>query len=63
MNKATLERNFAALLFVLVLIAFSFADRDSKKLEQLYKQNSSASQFVKKDVPVAFSPATRTIQD
>lgn len=36
MNKKGLERNIAVFLFVLVLVAFSFAERDSKKLERLY---------------------------
>ncbi|MBD0333221.1 MAG: hypothetical protein ICV66_11245 [Chitinophagaceae bacterium] len=36
MKRAIVERNIVALLFILVLITFSFAERDSKKLEQLY---------------------------
>jgi hypothetical protein len=36
MKRAILERNIAAVLFVLVLIVFSFAERDSKKLDRLY---------------------------
>jgi hypothetical protein len=36
MSKKGIERNIAALLFVLVLIVFSFAERDSKKLVRLY---------------------------
>ena len=36
MKKALAERNIVVLLFVLVLIVFSFAQRDSKKLEKLY---------------------------
>jgi hypothetical protein len=38
MKRAILERNIVALLFVLVLITFSFAERDSKKLKSLYTQ-------------------------
>ena len=47
MSKKGIERNTAAVLFVLVLVVFSFAERDSKKLERLYttaqllKKNSS----------------------
>lgn len=37
MKRAALERNIVVVLFVLVLIVFSFAERDSKKLDQLYK--------------------------
>ena len=36
MKRAVIERNIVVVLFVLVLIAFSFAERDSKKLDQLY---------------------------
>jgi len=36
MNKKGIERNIVVLLFVLVLVIFSFAERDSKKLERLY---------------------------
>ena len=31
-----MERSLAVLLFVMVLIVFSFAERDSKKLDRLY---------------------------
>ena len=37
MKRALVERNIAVILFILVLIVFSFAERDSKKLAQLYK--------------------------
>ena len=36
MNKKGIERNLVVLLFVLVLVVFSFAERDSKKIERLY---------------------------
>ena len=36
MNKKGIERNLVVLLFVLVLVVFSFAERDSKKIEKLY---------------------------
>lgn len=36
MKKVITERNTAVLLFVLVLITFSFAQKDSKKLDRLY---------------------------
>ena len=36
MDKKGIERNIIVLLFVLVLVAFSFAQRDSQKLEKLY---------------------------
>lgn len=31
------ERNFAAILFILVLLAFSFAHEDSKKKDPYYQ--------------------------
>lgn len=42
MNKPKLERNIAVLLFILVLVIFSFAQRDTKKIEPLYNQQSTA---------------------
>ena len=36
MKKVIAERNIVVMLFILVLITFSFAQRDSKRLEQLY---------------------------
>ena len=36
MKKVLAERNVVVLLFVLVLILFSFAQRDTKKIEKLY---------------------------
>ncbi|MGE5519655.1 MAG: hypothetical protein ACM3VS_06990 [Candidatus Dadabacteria bacterium] len=48
MKKIFAEKNIVVILFIIVLIAFSFAERDSKKLEKLYTgselvQNSSIS--------------------
>ena len=36
MKKYPSERNIVVVLFVLVLITFSFAERESKKLEHSY---------------------------
>ncbi len=36
MKRARFERNIVVLLFVLVLVIFSLAERDSKKLNKLY---------------------------
>ena len=38
MKRAIVERNIVAILFVAVLVAFSFAQRDSQKLDRLYTQ-------------------------
>lgn len=44
MNRKGLERNLVVLLFVLVLVVFSFAERDSRKIEHLY----TTAQLIKK---------------
>ena len=36
------ERNLAATLFVLVLVTFSFAQKETKKLEQFYNGGNTA---------------------
>lgn len=36
MTKRRFEKNLVVLLFVGVLVVFSFAQRDSKKMERLY---------------------------
>lgn len=36
MKHPVTERNLVVVLFVLVLITFSFAQRDSKRLDRLY---------------------------
>lgn len=38
MKRAIVERNMVAILFIAVLVAFSFAQRDTEKLERLYTQ-------------------------
>ena len=55
MNKKGLERNLAVFLFVLVLIVFSFAERDSKKLERLY----TATQLLQKGTQVVLQTAAQ----
>lgn len=44
MNKKEIERKLVVLLFILVLVVFSFAERDSKKLERVYR----TAQLIKK---------------
>jgi len=36
MKRAIVERNIVVVLFILVLVIFSFAQRDSKQLARLY---------------------------
>ena len=42
MEKAKVERIAVVFLFVLVLVVFSFAERDSKKLDKLYTNVATA---------------------
>ena len=42
MEKAKVERIVVVFLFVMVLVVFSFAERDSKKLDKLYTNVSTA---------------------
>lgn len=42
MEKAKVERIAVVFLFVLVLVVFSFAERDSKKLDKLYTHVATA---------------------
>ncbi|MGN6400416.1 MAG: hypothetical protein ACTHMD_08185 [Flavisolibacter sp.] len=42
MKKAIIERNIVVVLFVLVLIVFSFAERDTKKLDHLYMKGTES---------------------
>ncbi len=58
MTKQGLERGLVAFLFVMVLVVFSFAERDSKKIERLYttaqalkKTSSSSSPVASKPIP------------
>jgi len=44
MNKREIERKLVVFLFILVLVVFSFAERDSKKLERVYR----TAQLIKK---------------
>ena len=41
MKRLLTERNLVAILFVLVLITFSFAQNETKKMEQQYGLQSS----------------------
>lgn len=43
MKSILSERNIVVVLFVMVLITFSLAQEDSKKIEKLYLGTSSAS--------------------
>ena len=62
MTKKRLEHFFAALLFVLVMVVFSFAERDSKKLEDLYGTASSPKKILVAPDMAAHSQATHPAQ-
>lgn len=47
MKRKGIERNLVILLFVLVLVVFSLAERDSRKLDKLYK----TAQLLQKAIP------------
>ena len=55
MTKKGIERNLVVLLFVLVLVVFSFAERDSKKIERLY----TTAQLLKKGSTLLSEVATK----
>ena len=41
MKRTVLEKSFVAVMFVLVIIAFSFAERDTQKLFEKYNTKST----------------------
>jgi hypothetical protein len=41
MKKTVLEKSFVVVLFVLVIVAFSFAERDTQKLFEKYNTKST----------------------
>lgn len=41
MKRTVLERSFVVVLFVLVMVAFSFAERDTRKLFEKYNTKST----------------------
>ncbi len=60
MKRALVEKYMVVVLFILVLVTFSFAERDSKKLDKLYttaskvyKEFTIAFQFEKADSPAS----------
>ncbi|HWJ28982.1 MAG TPA: hypothetical protein VNS32_20735 [Flavisolibacter sp.] len=49
MKKSVLEKIFIGVLFIIALLTFSFAERDSKKLDTLYKGTTAGN--IQKEVP------------
>ena len=56
MKRKGLEQSLVVLLFVLVLVVFSFAERDSRKLDRLYK----TAQLLQKKIPAGTAQAPAT---
>ena len=68
MKKILTEKNVAVVLFVMVLISFSFAQNETKKIEHLYNggqsslnRSSTIKLEAKAKIP-AFSKSLRTIE-
>jgi hypothetical protein len=55
MRKVTLEKSIVVLLFILVLIVFSFAERDTQKLYKLYNGSAESFEPLKKEKNLASS--------
>lgn len=56
MKRAHLEKNIALVLFVLVLIVFSFAQKASQKLDSMYAVKMSQGRLQKEKQFVIASP-------
>ena len=50
------ERNFVVVLFILVLITFSFAQNETKKIEHLYNGGQSSIKKFPSSKPEAKAP-------
>lgn len=46
MNRTVAERNIVVLLFVFVIVLFSFAQKDTQKLKQLYTEAEKTAQKI-----------------
>lgn len=44
MNRTVAERNLVVLLFVFVIVLFSFAQKDTQKIKRLYTEAEKTSQ-------------------
>ena len=54
MSRAIVERNMVVILFVLVLVIFSFAERDSRKIQHLYNTPAQSFLEIKKQQDLAY---------
>ncbi len=64
MKSILSEKNLVVVLFVMVLITFSLAQEDSKKMEKLYSGGTTAtaaSEILKQDEIKSTTPAPLTV--
>jgi hypothetical protein len=59
MKRTVLEKSFVVVLFVLVMVAFSFAERDTKKLFEKYNTKSTV-EIAKQTVDYTAEASERT---
>lgn len=63
MTKQGLEKTLVVLLFVMVLVVFSFAERDSKKIERLYTTAQVLKKPSQQASALALKPRSKTSRD
>jgi len=63
MSRAIVERNLVVVLFVLVLVIFSFAERDSRKIQQLYQSPAQSFLELKKQQDLSHLIQSHAIQN
>jgi hypothetical protein len=63
MRKILSEKNIAALLFVLVIVAFSFAHEDSKKRSSNYNVVSESVSPDKAPISLSNNPTVPVLND
>lgn len=61
MKRTHLEKNIVVALFILVIVVFSFAERDSKKLNQLYTKGTESFEPLKKQQNLASTESTSAL--
>ena len=63
MKRALLEKSFVIVLFVLVMVAFSFAERDTQKLFEKYNTKSTVEMPKQMDDYTAEIPAKPAVRN
>ena len=62
MKKSLFEKSFVVVLFVLVMVAFSFAERDTKKAFEKYNTKNTV-EISKKTVDYTAETSQQTIKN